>query len=161
MSSEVVLRPVCEADLETLFAHQDDEVVREMGVVPYRPRTEFFAKWRDVLGDDQVVKRSVWFEDELVGYFICFLRDGVREIGYIIARTHWGKGIASAALAQFLPILSHLSRPITARVVKHNYASLRVLQKSGFLIVGEMVVRDEEGRNIPEFQLSLAEDPRP
>ncbi len=159
MSFQVVLRPVTESDLPTLFAHQDDPVVRAMGVIPHRAKEEFFQKWKEVLADTQLAKQSIWVDEQLVGNMVCFLRDGVHEIGYVVGRDHWGKGIASAALAQFLPLISHLPRPITARVVKHNFASLRVLQKNGFLIVAEMTETDPQGRHIPEFRLSLAEEP--
>ncbi len=161
MSCPVTLRPVVESDLPTLFAHQEDPVVRAMGVVPYRDHDAFFAKWKEVLTDDSVINRSIWVGDELVGNIACFLRDGVREVGYIIGREFWGKGIGSAAIAAFLPLLSAFARPITARVVKHNYASLRVLQKNGFLITAEIVVTDDQGRNIPEYLLTLCEEGNP
>ncbi len=161
MSCPVLLRPVTECDLPTLFSHQADPVVREMGVVPYRDHDAFLAKWKEVLADDSVVNRSIWAGDKLVGNIACFVRDGVREVGYIIGREFWGKGIGSAAIAEFLPLLAAFPRPITARVVRHNYASLRVLQKNGFLITAEIVVTDEQGRNIPEYLLTLSEEGNP
>lgn len=56
-------------------------------------------------------------------------------LGYWIGREFWGRGIASAALSQFLHY--ETTRPLTAHVVKHNAASIRVLQKAGFTLVGE------------------------
>jgi RimJ/RimL family protein N-acetyltransferase len=58
----------------------------------------------------------------------------VREVGYWIERELWGRGIASAALEQFLRIETR--RPLHAGVAAHNAASLRVLSKHGFAVAG-------------------------
>src|SRR5207247_11411669 len=55
---------------------------------------------------------------------------GEPNIGYWLGKTHWGKGIASAALAQFLTKIE--ARPVYAPVAKHNFASIGALQKCGF-----------------------------
>jgi RimJ/RimL family protein N-acetyltransferase len=47
-----------------------------------------------------------------------------------LGKTYWGKGIATAALRQFLD-LAH-ERPIFAWVAHHNAGSVRVVQKAGF-----------------------------
>ena len=54
---------------------------------------------------------------------------------YWLGREFWGKGIATWALTEFL--VFEQCRPIYARVAKDNLASLRVLQKCGFVITGE------------------------
>ena len=46
-----------------------------------------------------------------------------------------GRGLASAALAELLTEITE--RPLFARVVPHNLGSLRVLEKSGFELIGE------------------------
>ncbi len=56
----------------------------------------------------------------------------IGSIGYWIARDFWGKGIATHALALLLREVS--LRPLYAHVATTNEASLRVLQKSGFVI---------------------------
>ncbi len=61
------------------------------------------------------------------------------HFGYWIGREYWGKGIASAALADFLDVVE--DRPLHARVAKHNAGSIRVLEKCGFARCGE---NDEE-----------------
>jgi len=45
-------------------------------------------------------------------------------------------------------------RPLYAHVAKHNVASLRVLQKCGFVISGEDKFT-EDGKEIEEFILKL------
>ena len=62
----------------------------------------------------------------------CFWRDGQANVGYWISREHWGKGIASRALE--LLLLEVATRPLYAHVATSNGASLRVLQKCGFVV---------------------------
>ena len=57
------------------------------------------------------------------------------EVSYWLGKEFWGKGIATWALGEFLEF--DRSRPMYARVAKDNLASLRVLQKCGFVIQGE------------------------
>lgn len=52
-------------------------------------------------------------------------------VGYWIAKEHWGKGIATQMLSQFLRIVP--DRPLHAHVAKHNLGSIRVLEKCGFI----------------------------
>src|SRR2546426_5743563 len=58
--------------------------------------------------------------------YTTLFRSGEPNIGYWLGKTHWGKGIASAALAQFLTRIK--ARPVYAHVAKHNLASIRVLR---------------------------------
>lgn len=62
------------------------------------------------------------------------------ELGYWIGRRHWGRGIASAAVAQMVALafgpLDFVR--LHAGVFVHNPASVRVLEKSGFEREGTM-----------------------
>ena len=60
--------------------------------------------------------------------------DGEDAIGYWIAKEHWGRGIASRALELLLQEVPR--RPLVARVARHNGASLRVLERCGFRVMG-------------------------
>jgi RimJ/RimL family protein N-acetyltransferase len=80
---------------------------------------------------------------------------GEPEVSYWIGREFWGMGVASKALSLFLSFVD--TRPLSARVAKDNLASLRVLEKCGFVRSGEgsgySHVRGEE---VEEFILHLA-----
>ena len=67
---------------------------------------------------------------------------GEPNIAYWLGKAHWGKGIASAALAQFLTKIE--ARPVYAHVAKHNFASIRVLQKCGFQLARKDMSDDGE-----------------
>ena len=64
------------------------------------------------------------------------------------------KGVATGALSEFL---GHVQvRPMYARVVKDNIASLRVLEKCGFTICGEgKGFAYARGEEVEEFILRL------
>jgi len=75
-----------------------------------------------------------------------FAHDG--ELGYWIGRDFWGLGLATAAVRAFVPWAAavHGLRRFTARVYAGNQASLRVLEKSGFVQEGLLrrAVRKED-----------------
>jgi RimJ/RimL family protein N-acetyltransferase len=63
-----------------------------------------------------------------------FTMEGDREITYWIDPSRWGRGLASAAVAEFLRI--EVTRPLFARVAAHNIGSAKVLARAGFVQVG-------------------------
>ena len=148
--TEVELRDVTEDDLAILFEHQADPLAAEMAAFPIRTWAAFVEHWRTkVFGDATAYKKAVLVDGRLVGSVLCWVKDGEREVGYWIGRDHWGRGIASAALTQFLQQMTE--RPVVAVVAQHNRGSLRVLEKSGFT-----VVREQEADGVTEVVLTLA-----
>ncbi len=138
MKLHLLLRAVEEADLPIFFAHQLDPEATRMAAFPSRDREAFFTHWRtNILGNPAVVSRTILVGTEVMGNMGAWTdaESGERCIGYWLGREFWGRGIASAALRQFLQLES--TRPLNARVVKHNLGSIRVLEKAGFVRVGE------------------------
>jgi RimJ/RimL family protein N-acetyltransferase len=93
-----------------------------------------------MLTNPRVRLRAVLAGDALAGNVLSFDYQGRREVGYWLGREFWGKGIASAALAEFLTI--EPIRPLFGAVASHDAASFRVLQKCGFRPSSEL----DEGR---------------
>jgi RimJ/RimL family protein N-acetyltransferase len=94
----------------------------------------------------------------VAGNVVCWGPPEDRAVGYWIGREYWGKGIATRALASLLPLLE--TRPLYAHVAQHNVASIRVLQKCGFTIVGKAKVTSSAvGSDVEELILKL--DARP
>lgn len=60
------------------------------------------------------------------------------EIGFMIAREHWRRGIVSEALNALLPYyFEEVGYDlITADADPRNYASIKILEKHGFEVVG-------------------------
>jgi RimJ/RimL family protein N-acetyltransferase len=139
---DVRLREVRADDLPIHFEQQRDPESVALAGVPARDREAFDAHWAKLLADDTVVLRSIVADGEVVGSALSFVRDGRREVGYWIGREHWGRGIASRALPLLLAELPE--RPLHATVAAHNAASMRVLEKCGF-------VRTEDGYGITRW----------
>jgi RimJ/RimL family protein N-acetyltransferase len=100
LTSDVRLRDVTEDDLPIFFDHQGDAVAIRMAAFPARDREAFLEHWTTkVLGDDSVTKRTILFDDQVVGNIVSFEMSGETLVGYWIGRDHWGKGIASRALS--------------------------------------------------------------
>jgi RimJ/RimL family protein N-acetyltransferase len=134
------LRPIVPADLDIHFEQQRyPESVRMSAVAP-RDRAAFDAHMTTVLADPTVVFRTIVVDGHVAGSAVSFVRDGMRQVGYWIGREHWGRGIATAALAELLGELTE--RPLYATVAAHNAASLRVIGKCGFRPVGEQRQED-------------------
>jgi len=151
---ELTLRDAAEGDLPTFFAHQSDPQAYRMAAFTPRDEEAFFAHWRKVLADPAIEKKTILWDGRVVGNLCCFERGGKREVGYWIGREFWGRGIASEALRRFLG--EYAERPLYAFAAKSNRASLRVLEKCGFVIVGEQR-GSPDGRNpdVEDYLLEL------
>jgi RimJ/RimL family protein N-acetyltransferase len=149
----VSLRPVEPPDLDAFYEQQADPVAVEMAAIPPRPRDDHLTHWRKVLADETANVRTIVVDGSVAGHVVSFLRDGVgeREVGYWIARSHWGRGVASAALAAFLA--EEPRRPLVAHTAVANPGSRRVLEKNGFTVTAE--VKDPMGDGIDEVHLRL------
>ena len=82
----------------------------------------------------------------MAGNVVYWEAAGEPNIGYWLGKAHWGKGIMSVALAQFL--IKITARPVYAHVAKHNLASIRVLQKCGFQLAREAGCDGDEGEEL-------------
>jgi RimJ/RimL family protein N-acetyltransferase len=137
---EVRIRPVEDDDLPIFLAHQDDPVAAAMAAFPTRAPDVFFEHWAKIRADPSNYTRTIVADDEVVGDIVSWLDDGRRQVGYWIGRDHWGKGFATAALRLMLEEIE--DRPITAHIVPDNIGSQRVVEKCGFVRVGEEVADD-------------------
>lgn len=149
MTIATTLRPVRDADLDTFFGHlQDPGAVWMAAFTPPDPsdREAFDAHWARLLADDSIITRTIVADGAIVGHIASFEMMGDREITYWIAREVWGRGVATAALEHFLEI--ETTRPLHGRAAADNTASRRVLEKCGFVHVGDergfATARDEE-----------------
>ena len=131
--SLVPLREVRSEDIPVFHEYQADPEASALAGVPSRDRDAYEAHWAKLRADPDVLLRTIVTEDGAVaGQLLSFPRDGIREIGYWLGRPYWGRGIATAALAEFLPLVSE--RPVYGVVSESNVASRRVLERNGFVL---------------------------
>jgi RimJ/RimL family protein N-acetyltransferase len=135
MTINILLREVEDGDIPVFFLQQLDPEATQMAGFPVRSEDEFHSHWRRIRSDENNILRTILFEGKVAGNIVSWEQDDKRQIGYWIGREFWGKGIATQALSLFLKNLE--TRPIHACVVSHNLASMRVLEKNGFIKVGE------------------------
>ena len=154
MATEITLRDVQQDDLPIFFANQLDPDANHMAAFPSRTHDEFMAHWAKVLAETSNIVKTIIFRGAVAGNIGSWRVADERYVGYWLGKEFWGKGIASAALAQFLGLVRE--RPLHARVVKHNVASIRVLHKCGSTIFGEDSFRGPDGELEVEFIMLLA-----
>jgi RimJ/RimL family protein N-acetyltransferase len=155
--ADIQLRDITENDLPIFFEQQLDRVANHMAAFTSADPTDesaYRAHWASILRDEAITKKTITVDSAVAGHIASFDQDGKREITYWIGKPYWGRGVATKALTEFLrqmPI-----RPLHARVAKDNLASLRVLQKCGFSIVGEdRGFANARGTETEEFILAL------
>ena len=156
-SPSIQLRPVEMADLPIFFAYQQEPEAIQMAAFTAKDPADkdaFDAHWAKIMADDSVFIRTILYEGEVAGSVLKYEMFGEAEVSYWIGKKFWGKGIATAALQQFLKVFQ--IRPLHARVAKDNVGSTRVLQKCGFKITGEdKGFANARGMEIEEYVLML------
>lgn len=147
----VRLRPVASGDLPALFEFQLDPESNALAGTRPRDRAAFDAIWNGILGTPppppppppppdvptgpRVVARAILADGVLAGSISIFPQDGEPSVGYWIARAHWGRGIATRAIGLLLAETG--VRPVHAQVRVGNTASVRALERNGFVTTGQ------------------------
>ena len=125
-----ILREVRESDIELFYEYQADPEAAAMAAFTSRDRASAYARWRDIMANDTITARAIVVGSEVCGHVVSWTDEGHREVGYWIGREFWGRGIATAALRDFLDVVTE--RPLEAWVAPGNAGSIRVLEKNGF-----------------------------
>ena len=154
MNSEVRLRNFDPSDLPIFYEQQLDPEATRMAAFPSRDRSAFETHWaKNVIGNPAAITQTIVVDGEVAGNIGSWTQEDVRLVGYWIGKEHWGKGVATRALAAFLHVVTE--RPIHAHVAKHNVGSIRVLEKCGFALEREETV-ELGGDDITDLVLVLS-----
>lgn len=157
--SDILLREVTEDDLVIFFEQQQDPVANWMAAFTAKDPTDwlaFSAKWAKILSDRTVTARAIVCDGHVVGNVGAFVApwSGLREVTYWVGREYWGRGLATKALTAFVGLLAE--RPLHARAAADNMASIRVLEKCGFVLIGrDRGFANARGAEIEEVVLEL------
>jgi len=147
-TERLLLRPGWAEDAPALArAIADEQVVRNLATAPWPYRQEdaeaFLAAPRDPAMPSFLITERTDGAPRLVG--ACGLGrrpTGSVELGYWIARAHWGKGFATEAGTALIAIARALKLPrLEASHFIDNPASGRVLEKLGFVPTGLSAAR--------------------
>ncbi len=135
----LLLRPGFPEDAPALAAAiADEQIVRHLATAPWpyrmRDATAFLAAPRDPVLPSLLIFERTKAAPDLVG--ACGLGrrpSGAIELGYWIARTHWGRGFATEAGSALIDIARTLGfATLEGSHFLDNPASGRVLEKLGF-----------------------------
>lgn len=163
---EISLRRPTWDDVPAIFEIVSDPAGNLMARTKPRTREAFMERWKVVLADPAINAQIIEIVPqgpgaaagarEFAGTISVFQPPGGtrHEIGYWIARPHWGKGIASRALEMFLE--EERRRPLHATASMTNLASHRVMLKNGFRLVGRYQSEESDrlmARETAEFVL--------
>ncbi len=136
-----------EKDLEPNFQiHTDPEIMKYYGILPYDSleKSKEHLDWLAKLHREEVGLRWIITykdEDECigdVGFYDYEKKHSRAEIGYILGKEHWGKGIMTEAIKAALDYGFNeikLNR-VQALIDPRNEASKRVAEKHGFKYEG-------------------------
>ena len=149
----ITLRDVTVSDLPILFEQQLDPEATAMAAFPSRERASFMAHWTKIMMDETAILKTIIFDGQVAGSIVSWEMVGEREVGYWFGKEFWGKGIATQALTEYLDIVK--TRPLFAHVAKHNVGSRRVLEKCGFMVIGEDQYVNIGNEEVEKFVLRL------
>jgi ribosomal-protein-alanine N-acetyltransferase len=115
----------------------DDEVTKYMMWNSYKSIQEAETFFKNV------VEKHLWFKaiclgEVVIGSMTLDKRVHKAELGYVIARKYWGKGLATQAVKLALTscFAELLIERVEAYVDPENVASKKVLEKNGFICGG-------------------------
>ncbi|MHA6693511.1 GNAT family N-acetyltransferase [Homoserinimonas sp. A520] len=144
-TERLLLRPHLETDLDDLVLfHSDPEVTRYIPW-PVRNRVETRAALLMRLDKGTAAAEGDWLilaivyapQDRVIGEVLLKREDDTQrigELGYVIARSHQGQGLATEAARAMLDLAFGefgLER-VTARIDEPNEASRRMIARLGF-----------------------------
>ena len=162
ITQRLLLRPAWPEDWDVVLGGIADEgVVRNLARAPwpYKPEdAQAFVKLPvDPMFPRFLISRKR--DAELVGCIGIDMTEGRVELGYWIARQHWGHGYATEAgnaMQEIALMLGH-GRLVASHFLD-NPASGRVLQKLGFKRTGKIVDRFSCGRDRKDPTVEYAID---
>ncbi|CAG0956009.1 diamine N-acetyltransferase [Burkholderiales bacterium] len=142
-TARLVLRLVAETDLPALLAvNGDDEVTRFLPYATWRSLSDAQA-WLKRMTDVQASGTALQFvvaekpSGAAIGTCLVFRHDEASaraELGYVLGRAHWGRGVMREALAALVDcaFTRMALRRLEAEVGPSNIASARLLGRLGF-----------------------------
>ncbi len=131
------LRPRTVDDADALFAtFADPDLMRWWSHGPHASVAETRDRFTSTDDGDWRAWAITLNEDTAIGFVAAGAkRDGrVFEIGYMLARNYWGRGIASEAIAAVIDYLFDVehARRVYADTDPDNAASIQLLERLGF-----------------------------
>jgi RimJ/RimL family protein N-acetyltransferase len=160
-TARLVLRETADRDVDAVFAMQSDPVaMRYWSTLPMTDIAEARASVERAMGFFAARLALRWSvtrpaDDRLIGHVSLFAfseQSGRADIGYGLAREHWGRGYMNEALTA---VVDHAFGPLGLRRLEadidpRNAASLKALERLGFAREGLLHERWQVGEEISD-----------
>ncbi|MCK7613698.1 GNAT family N-acetyltransferase [Roseibium sediminicola] len=165
-TERLVLRAPCPEDLSACAELLGDyEVAKMLSRVPYPYDLEggraYLARsverWQDVAGADEI-GFHVDHDGEMIGGMGFKKLQETPEIGYWLGRPYWGKGFMSEAVEAAVTWLFRNTdhERLAGEAMTENAGSLKVLEKLGFRLVGEVGCASvSRGATVPALRMEV------
>jgi RimJ/RimL family protein N-acetyltransferase len=135
----IKIRDIEQGDAKAIVSHMNNvKVVKYLtSKIPY-PYSDIDADWWINEGSKEGINKIIEHNGILAGLIGVtpgqFENERSAEIGYWLAESHWGKGLATLALQQVTEMVFNTTNIVRlfAPVFGPNSASKRVLEKSGY-----------------------------
>lgn len=148
-TNRLILRYLKPSDLKSVFYNyaNDDEVTKYL-VWPTHRTIKDTKKFFDMCDkEDPLLKKYHYFietkdKHELIGScsVVSFI-NGCPEIGYVIGKKWWNKGIMTEACNKLIEILINDGyKKVVIKANVENIASNRVIEKCGFKFIGKETI---------------------
>jgi ribosomal-protein-alanine N-acetyltransferase len=137
-NSNITMTVTEKDDLYAFFQFQLDNEARYLAAFTAKDSTDetaYIEKYSKFLTDPAINMLTIKADGEIVGSVAKFIMEDKAEITYWIDKKFWGQGYATTALTELLKL--EKTRPIYGRVAFDNYGSQKVLEKCGFVRIGE------------------------
>jgi RimJ/RimL family protein N-acetyltransferase len=132
-----------DADLHAFYSYLQDPQAQAMASSSNEDGTDpqaFDAYWHKLRRSPTAVMRTIARADDpehgVLGHIEVFDDEQRPHVRYWVDREFWGRGIGTQALRRFLDEVV-TARPIYARQNRSNEASLVVLKRNGFKLIGQ------------------------
>ncbi len=152
MTDGVRLRRVVESDIATFYGFQSEPGACEMAAYTPKGETEFRDHWLANIENENLRLYTILYDERVAGNIVTWESESGWEVGYWLGSAYQGQGVTSTALALLLE--NHTTRPLYAVVASHNKASIRVLNKNGFVACGTTFL-DFYEEKLPAIRLLL------
>lgn len=148
LSNGLYLRPARESDKDILFKWANDPLTRENSFnstpIEYSNHCAWFER---MMHNDSVLMYVLVLNGGLAGNVRLNIEEENAEIGYSIAPTHRGKGLANKIIDLITKetIANPLINKLIAQVKESSIPSRLIFEKDGFVIDEEMTKTNLEG----------------
>jgi RimJ/RimL family protein N-acetyltransferase len=167
-TQRLLLRPCWPEDAKALYdAVAQEVIIRNLATVPWPYSPADARNFTEALHPQHYPQFLLWKRTnaapQLIGACGLGQSNGHAELGYWIARAHWGQGYATEAARAVLGVAKALGhRSLIAGHFTDNPASGRVLDKIGFRETGQVELRESKGRGAAAscalYHIDLSED---